>query len=231
MGMMGEMEKKMEEEERKLIHDIVKELPLVPDRVRCTTQAQSMFAHWRPACARACWATRAAVLGACSAGVARAAHAARIYIGGSVMAPRRSCTLGAPRVLSRGSRAAACGLGRRACGRWRCGSLPLREERRATANAPRGHAPSPTPPPCGSLERQSPRTMRRCGRGSCAHHRSVPAAASGTALVAPTVRFFITLSPPAPQVAYWWVVHAGPLNCGPDREHVEKELILHHKKL
>lgn len=36
----------------------------MPDRVRCTTQAQSMFAHWRPACARACWATRAAVLGA-----------------------------------------------------------------------------------------------------------------------------------------------------------------------
>jgi hypothetical protein len=32
------------------------------------------------------------------------------------------------------------------------------------------------------------------------------------------------------QVAYWWVVHAGPLNCGPDRKTVEKGLLEKHKK-
>jgi hypothetical protein len=31
------------------------------------------------------------------------------------------------------------------------------------------------------------------------------------------------------QVAYWWVVHAGPLSCGPDRETVEKGLLERHK--
>lgn len=229
MGMMGEMEKKMEEEERKLIHDIVKELPLVPDRVRCTTQAQSMFAHWRPACARACWATRAAVLGARRgrSGGARSAYIQwRFGYGAAPQLHARSAARAQPgfargRVWSRPSGVRPVALR----------VPPAARGATCDRQVPPGHAPSPTPPPCGSLERQSPRTMRRCGRGSCAHHRSVPAAASGTALVAPTVRFFITLSPPAPQVAYWWVVHAGPLNCGPDREHVEKELILHHKKL
>jgi hypothetical protein len=34
------------------------------------------------------------------------------------------------------------------------------------------------------------------------------------------------------QLAYWWVCHAGPLNCGPDKATVEKDLLLkhHHKK-
>ena len=37
MGLLGEMEAKAEEVERKLIADIVKELPLLPDQVRTRT--------------------------------------------------------------------------------------------------------------------------------------------------------------------------------------------------
>ena len=37
-------------------------------------------------------------------------------------------------------------------------------------------------------------------------------------------------APLPPQVAYWWVVHAGPLSCGPDRETVEKGILEKHKE-
>jgi hypothetical protein len=39
----------------------------------------------------------------------------------------------------------------------------------------------------------------------------------------------LTLPPPPRQVAYYWCVHSGPLNCGPDRHTVEKHLLEAHK--
>ena len=38
MGLVDAVKEKAEEEERKLIRDIVKELPLVPDQVRVNTK-------------------------------------------------------------------------------------------------------------------------------------------------------------------------------------------------
>jgi hypothetical protein len=45
----------------------------------------------------------------------------------------------------------------------------------------------------------------------------------------PTAFTQLTRHAAPPQVAYWFCVHAGPLNCGPDRHTVEKGLLEKHK--
>jgi hypothetical protein len=181
MGVMDAMKEKMDEEERKIIRDIVKALPLVPDQARLcvAAYARPLAPGWRSCVlgyAR-CGARRA--LGSLGCTRQRAAH---VYKRGG-LALCRNCTLGAPRLLSRGSRAAVCVLWRRARARWRCGSLPRREEGRASAKWPTGPRAAPAAQPCGSLavglcavradaaaaaaRRTAPPRLRRLGQRPC----------------------------------------------------------------
>lgn len=233
MGVMDAMKEKMDEEERKIIRDIVKALPLVPDQARLcvAAYARPLAPGWRSCVlgyAR-CGARRA--LGSLGCTRQRAAH---VYNGGG-LALCRNCTLGAPRLLSRGSRAAVCGLWRRARARWRCGSLPRREEGHASAKCPLGHAPRPQRSPAALWRSVSAQYVPMRPRPQHAVPLR-PGCGVWDSARAPYSTLFACQPVPEPrrlraQLAYWWCVHAGALNCGPDREHVEKELILNHKKL
>ena len=186
MGMMDAMKEKMDEEERKIIRDIVKALPLVPDQARRVLRRT--HALWRPGGARACWATRAAALGVRWGRSGARASAQRTYIPEAVWrcaatarSERRACSAGVrarPRV--------ACGVARAPAG----AAGPSHGAKRDTR--------APSAPWATRLARSAAlrlsggrflRNTCRCGRGRSTPYRSAPAAASGTAPVPPTVRF------------------------------------------
>ena len=190
MGIGEEVKEKVEEEERKIIYDIVKELPLVPDQVRGAT------------CSSAC-----------------------IY-------PRSFQPAGF-RCGARRLRASACMLGCCVRGLQRLRVLSAREGvgTRSSQGVNRAAASAATGAPCGALGAQSAHLVYGQNVGAaCAAlrvrrkaTRPFPAGRKRTCALAADASLPL-------QVAYWWVVHAGPLSCGPDRETVEKGLLEKHKK-
>ena len=122
---------------------------------------------------------------------------------------------------------------RRARGRGRGLARPPRAEGRREPH-PNSCAVRPRAPPCAALGASGGRIRRRRERGRRARRAACAAFAKATPLDGAQGLTPFCAPRAAPrrprQVAYWWVVHAGPLSCGPDRETVEKDLLLKHKR-
>jgi hypothetical protein len=76
-------------------------------------------------------------------------------------------------------------------------------------------------------DRLAPARVRARGRRCEAGQTQLPPCAHGYSRC--PVGTQLTRHAAPPQVAYWFCVHAGPLNCGPDRHTVEKGLLEKHK--